>query len=188
MNSSLHSEKRVKLEILPKYLVPDTNCFIDFLHLIEKLAKCGKFQIATPLVVVNELEGLTTEKKEDTNHAEQVQQNAKKAVIFIKKCISENHPKFSVLTKKGTELKNLRFRIEESSGPGNNDDFILQSAHSLSKFHAAKQKDVVINGEKILRRNVVLMTDDRNLRLKSFLLQDVASTTVKNFCNWVKLK
>lgn len=185
MKTSLESEERVKMEICPKYLVPDTNCFIDYLDLIKQLIYCGKFKIATPLVVVSELEGLTTEKKDESSHAKQVQQNASKAVVFIKKCVSDNNQKFCILTKKGTELKNLRFRSEVTTRSGNNDDFILQSAHGYARLHSGNLEDTFMKGEKIIHRNVVLLTGDRNLRLKALLTGETPARSIKQFCMWM---
>merc|ERR1719232_1219934 len=39
----------VTLEVSPKYIVPDTNCFVDFLPEISRLASSSNFQIRVPL-------------------------------------------------------------------------------------------------------------------------------------------
>ena len=36
--------------ITPKYLVPDTNCFVDMLGSIKKLVSTTQFVVAVPLV------------------------------------------------------------------------------------------------------------------------------------------
>jgi len=48
----------VKLEICPKILVPDTNCFVDHLSDLGRLSSVGTYQLRVPLVVLNELDGL----------------------------------------------------------------------------------------------------------------------------------
>lgn len=42
--------------VCPRYLVPDTNCFVDELKSIQMLVECGHFIVAVPLV--GEWEGL----------------------------------------------------------------------------------------------------------------------------------
>merc|ERR1719464_1531567 len=48
----------VTLEVCPKYVVPDTNCFVDFLPEISRLANQSPFQLRVPVVVLKELDGL----------------------------------------------------------------------------------------------------------------------------------
>jgi len=48
---TLQQEVRsIHLEIRPQFLVPDTNCFIDYLHGIASLLAVKKFTIIVPLV------------------------------------------------------------------------------------------------------------------------------------------
>jgi len=48
----------VLIEIRPKSIVPDTNCFIDFLPEIIKISSSGVYNLRVPVVVLNELDGL----------------------------------------------------------------------------------------------------------------------------------
>ena len=43
------SRRATVVVVKPRYLVPDTNCFIDMLANLQKLVKCGSFVIAVPL-------------------------------------------------------------------------------------------------------------------------------------------
>ncbi|XP_039250034.2 telomerase-binding protein EST1A-like [Styela clava] len=188
IKSSLESDEKLTLQICPKYLVPDTNCFIDYLKLIEKLVSCGKYKVATPLVVISELEGLATERKGDNDHAEHVFQSAKMAVKFINTMFSDNNSKFCALTRRGTELKSSRFRSEESSNNhGNNDDFILESTQAYSQSIQEHDKSIKTLTDGIVHTSVVLLTNDRNLRLKCLLLRDVATKNIQDFCAWAKV-
>ncbi len=36
--------------IAPRYLVPDTNCFVDMLASIKSLVQRGEFTVAVPLI------------------------------------------------------------------------------------------------------------------------------------------
>lgn len=49
----------VVIEIRPKSVVPDTNCFVDFLPDIMKISSSGVYNLRVPLVVLNELDGLS---------------------------------------------------------------------------------------------------------------------------------
>ncbi len=57
-NEILSEHVSVLLEICPKILVPDTNCFVDHLSELGRLSSVGTFQLRVPLVVLNELDGL----------------------------------------------------------------------------------------------------------------------------------
>ncbi len=49
----------VVIEIRPKTIVPDTNCFVDFLPDIMKISSSGVYNLRIPVVVLNELDGLS---------------------------------------------------------------------------------------------------------------------------------
>ena len=57
-NQILSEHVSVLLEICPKILVPDTNCFVDHLTDLGRLSSVGTYQLRVPLVVLNELDGL----------------------------------------------------------------------------------------------------------------------------------
>lgn len=50
INALLDQNIRVEIRICPTQLVPDTNCFIDHLDLIEKLLACRALTIIVPLI------------------------------------------------------------------------------------------------------------------------------------------
>lgn len=52
INALLDQNVRLEMRICPTQLVPDTNCFIDHLPLIEKLLACRAFTIIVPLIGV----------------------------------------------------------------------------------------------------------------------------------------
>ena len=69
-NEILSEHVSVKLEICPKILVPDTNCFVDHLSDLGRLSSVGTYQLRVPLVVLNELDGLA----KGTTRSHQVKQ------------------------------------------------------------------------------------------------------------------
>ena len=50
MLSEVTSRVGQEMRITPKYLVPDTNCFVDMLTSIKTLVQRGEFIVAVPLV------------------------------------------------------------------------------------------------------------------------------------------
>ena len=78
----------VTLEVCPKYVVPDTNCFVDFLPEISRLVSQSPFQMRVPLVVLKELDGLAkgaarSAKYGNLEHAAMVAENARLALAFL---------------------------------------------------------------------------------------------------------
>uniref|UniRef100_A0A182K256 PINc domain-containing protein n=1 Tax=Anopheles christyi TaxID=43041 RepID=A0A182K256_9DIPT len=56
----LQSTIAVSIEVHPRFLVPDTNCFVDYLPAIDLIAKAYPlYQLMVPIIVINELEGLS---------------------------------------------------------------------------------------------------------------------------------
>jgi len=80
----------VTVEIRPRHVVPDTNCFISFLAELKSLASAAppRVQLRVPLVVVAELEGLAkggrTTEYPSREHAARVEENAKAALKFLR--------------------------------------------------------------------------------------------------------
>ena len=159
---------RTPSRIRPRYLVPDTNCFVEHFDLIRRVVDGKKFAVAIPLVVVNELSGLSKGAVNDDDDAaekekrkERTTKVATAASLYVETCFARKSTNVSVLTSNGNRLSTLAFRDQDSSQiSGNNDDIILESCHRLSDVvESTTENDVV--------REVVLVTDDRNLRVKA---------------------
>ncbi|XP_065055550.1 telomerase-binding protein EST1A-like isoform X1 [Rhopilema esculentum] len=165
------SQVHVIFENHPKHIVPDTNCFIDNLAGILKIVDSRDFDVVLPLVVVNELDGLkkgrdVPSKCPNEANAMLVKERARIAMEMLENRFSEDNARLKALTSAGTELDSIAFRNEEFlQDKGKNDDIILSSClhycdESMSRFSPG---DSPVR----LQRNVVLLTDDRNLRLKA---------------------
>jgi hypothetical protein len=50
--SEAASRERYEVHIAPKYLIPDTNCYVDLLPSIRRLVDSTHFTIAVPLIGV----------------------------------------------------------------------------------------------------------------------------------------
>ncbi|XP_034034093.1 telomerase-binding protein EST1A-like [Thalassophryne amazonica] len=197
----------LELEVQPLFLVPDTNGFIDHLEGLKKLLQCGTYIIVVPLVVITELDGLakgqdnfaggaglcgrSTGSRGNSNisvaHLRAVQEKARLAVAFLEKGFEAREQCLRALTSRGNQLESIAFRSEDTSGQqGNNDDVILSCCLHYCK---EKAKDFMPNqrgGIVRLRREVVLLTDDRNLRVKA-LTRNVPVRDIPAFLSWAKV-
>ncbi|XP_044015276.1 uncharacterized protein LOC122857262 isoform X2 [Aphidius gifuensis] len=190
----------VEIEIRPRQLVPDTNCFIDYLSQLQIITRAVSgtqplFTLMVPLVVLNELEGLArgADPKDGpisrsaltSDHIARVAKSAKLALEFAR----SKNPAIRCLTTRGTVLSSSTFTVEEDvtlDGLTSNDDRILATCLSLCKTN---NKDHIVNEEgqpRRLRRDVVLLTEDRNLRVKA-LSRDVPVREVPDFMQWASL-
>lgn len=202
------------IEVRPKFLIPDTNCFVDCLSSIETIAQAyPTYQLMVPLVVVNELEGLSrggrnvsktksfgqqsgqaidllshspTHKnaadESEIQHAIKVASISKEALIFLK----SKNTTIKCVTSRGSILSTATFTVEDdSTEPMSNDDKILATALNLCKTENDKLSDT---GEvRQVFRKVVLLTTDRNLRVKA-LSRDVPVREMSDFIKWAGLE
>uniref|UniRef100_A0A8C2FYD4 Telomerase-binding protein EST1A n=1 Tax=Cyprinus carpio TaxID=7962 RepID=A0A8C2FYD4_CYPCA len=185
----LQTGGQLEIQIRPFYLVPDTNGFIDHLEGLRKLLACGTYILVVPLIVITELDGLA--KGQDSRegisngaHARQVQERARAAVMFLEKAFEARDPCIRALTSRGNALESIAFRSEDTSGQkGNNDDVILSCC---LHYCQDKAKDFMSAERMRLRREVVLLTDDRNLRVKA-LTRNVPVRDIPAFLIWAKV-
>ncbi|KAM9320894.1 telomerase-binding protein EST1A [Gastrophryne carolinensis] len=180
----------LELEIHPLFLVPDTNGFINHLPGLKELLSSQVYILVIPLIVIHELDGLAKGQEVDQRGAGQarsLQEKAKKAIQFLEQRFESRDPYLRALTSRGNELESIAFRSEDTSGKkGNNDDLILSCCLHYCKDNAKEfmpsNKDDPIR----LRREVVLLTDDRNLRVKA-LTRHVPVRDIPAFLKWVKV-
>ncbi|XP_012273002.1 telomerase-binding protein EST1A isoform X2 [Orussus abietinus] len=195
------SSVSVEIEVRPRQLVPDTNCFIDYLQQLQTIAKATSgaqpiYTLMVPLVVLNELEGLTrgasprncppaSRASLDPEHVARVAENAKSALAFAR----SRNPAIKCLTTRGTVLTSSTFTVEEDvdqDGLTRNDDRILATCLSLCRASSKDQPSTEEGQPRRLRREVVLLTEDRNLRVKA-LARDVPVREVPDFMQWAGL-
>ncbi|KAG8450787.1 hypothetical protein GDO86_003161 [Hymenochirus boettgeri] len=180
----------LQLEICPLFLVPDTNGFINHLPGLKLLLSCQIYILVIPLIVIHELDGLAKGQEFDeqnVDHARTLQEKARKAIHFLEQGFEARDPFLRALTSRGNELDSIAFRSEDISGQkGNNDDLILSCCLHYCKDNAKEymhsRKDEPIR----LRREVVLLTDDRNLRVKA-LTRHVPVRDIPAFLKWAKV-
>ncbi|XP_054857760.1 telomerase-binding protein EST1A isoform X2 [Eublepharis macularius] len=181
--------RQMELEIRPVFLVPDTNGFIDHLDSLTKLLDCRQFIIVVPLIVINELDGLAKGPESENRaggYARLLQERARKAVDFLEARFEQRDSYMRALTSRGNELESISFRSEDiSRQQGNNDDLILSCClhycNDKAKDFMPASKDDPIR----LLREVVLLTDDRNLRVKA-LTRNVPVRDIPTFLRWAQ--
>ncbi|KAL1140647.1 hypothetical protein AAG570_000577, partial [Ranatra chinensis] len=179
----------LEMEVRPHYLVPDTNCFIDYLQQLQIITRATTphsqqpYIIMVPLVVVNELNGLSQGCKpsQSATHAALVRESARIAMTFIQ----TKHPALRCVTTKGTVLSSTTFIFEEDTDQEmKNDDKILTTCLNLGQLYG--KDDKCMSGTRRIVRNVVLLTEDRNLRVKA-LARDVPVRELPDFFRWAGL-
>uniref|UniRef100_A0A8C1JG96 Telomerase-binding protein EST1A n=1 Tax=Cyprinus carpio TaxID=7962 RepID=A0A8C1JG96_CYPCA len=190
----LQTGGQLEIEVRPFYLVPDTNGFIDHLDGLRKLLACGTYILVLPLIVITELDGLA--KGQDSRegvgngaHARQVQERARSAVMFLEKAFESRDPCIRALTSRGNTLESIAFRSEDTSGQKVCVATTMMSSCPAVHYCQDKAKDFMPaekNGPVRLRREVVLLTDDRNLRVKA-LTRNVPVRDIPAFLIWAKV-
>ncbi|XP_072557548.1 telomerase-binding protein EST1A isoform X2 [Paramormyrops kingsleyae] len=190
----LQTCRQLELEIRPLFLVPDTNGFIDHLAGLQSLLACGLYILVVPLIVITELDGLARGQEHrgggravPGEHARALQERAKAAVSFLERGFEAREPCLRAMTSRGNQLESIAFRSEDTSGQqGNNDDLILSCCLHYCKDKAKDfmptQRDEPVR----LHREVVLLTDDRNLRVKA-LTRNVPVRDIPAFLRWAKV-
>ena len=170
----------VTLEVTPKFIVPDTNCFVDFLPEISRLAaSSSNFQIRVPLVVLKELDGLAKgarpDKYSSPEYAAMVAENARQALTFLK----DRPANTRCVTSRGSVVSSLGVTTEDDyDAEKNNDDLILDAC-----IHLAMHKEEIRGNMRVVSRDLVLLTDDRNLKLKAHTT-DIPVNKLSDFIHW----
>jgi len=176
----------ISLHIRPRILVPDTNILVDSLESVKELALCSEWSIRIPTTVVIELEGLSKSgdgnrsETDSVEHLAHVRENSRAALAWLR----DKPVNTKCVTSKGTILANFGVISEEDGSDGQkNDDKILQCCLELN----SGPPPTVTQGIKTVYRDTVLITDDRNLKLKAHT-SDCAVNSIKEFMNWFNLK
>lgn len=116
-----NSQRQIELEIRPKFIVADTNCFIDHLQLIDRILSTNYYILIVPLLVINELEKLAKSisylNDDSLEHAEYLQRNAKKSIEFLNNKFEKRERNIKAMTSQGSVLETIQFRTEEVVKP-----------------------------------------------------------------------
>uniref|UniRef100_A0A1I8PRJ8 PIN domain-containing protein n=1 Tax=Stomoxys calcitrans TaxID=35570 RepID=A0A1I8PRJ8_STOCA len=181
-------DTKLYIEVRPKYLLPDTNCFIDCLEDFERIVnEFKRYTLIVPLTVVKELDGLSKGVKVESfqeivqkhriHHYDDVSTRAKKSLDFIK--TAKNHVKCA--TTKGSIINASLFALVKEEHVSN-DDKILATAVAMSKTMSCETSK---DGKCLIQTELVLITTDRNLRVKA-LSRNLTVSELPEFIQWAK--
>ena len=113
----MSTQRQLELEIRPKFIVPDTNCFIDHLNLIDRILSTSYYIVVVPLLVINELDKLSKSiancNDDSIEHAEYVKSNANQAISYLNVKFDKRERNLKALTSQGSVLETIQFRSEE---------------------------------------------------------------------------
>ncbi|CAH8493412.1 unnamed protein product [Heterobilharzia americana] len=212
-------QRAVEIEVRPIYLLPDTNCYIDWLEGIATLAqRSSNYTVLVPIVVVNELDTLSrygssssggggVDRPYDSvggevTRAGLIQERAKLAIAYLEHEFEHRNSRLRALTARGSLMETIAYRNEINGGraPGQiNDDVILTCCQHFCKEDSDRFQsrnlprgiDLSLQADQNnqpvrLVREVVLLTSDRNLRLKA-LNVNIPARPLRTFVNWSRL-
>ncbi|XP_045127559.1 telomerase-binding protein EST1A-like [Portunus trituberculatus] len=185
LHSLLEGSVTLEMEVRPRYLVPDTNCFIEHLDVVQDLAG-GPYTVMVPLVVLNELDGLSRDavvaKYRSVGHAVRVREGAATALHYLR---TSRPLSIKCVTSQGSVLSSTLFTSEMDLPDATNDDKILSCCvHFCSD---STQRRPIRAGVRRLYREVVLLTEDRNLRVKAHA-RDVPVRDLLDFARWAGVR
>jgi len=142
-------------------LVFDTNVLLSSLSLFSKLVESGIWSIVVPLPVVTELDGLSKEPAP-------LGPSAKQAVQYLESRIRTHSLCLKIQTTKGNYLSDLLIRTESHDHDERTmDDRILNIAAFQQDHFVDRSSILGGRGSRGDGAKVVLVTFDRNLRLKA---------------------
>jgi len=108
-------------------------------------------------------------------HAAMVAENARHALAFLK----DRPPNTRCVTSRGTVLQSLGVTTEDDYDQDkNNDDLILDACINL-----AMHKEEIRGNMRVVYRDLVLLTEDRNLKLKAHMT-DIPVNKLSDFIHW----
>ncbi|CAG8796276.1 28038_t:CDS:2 [Gigaspora margarita] len=148
-------------------IVIDTNCLVGDLNMVKKIIQSDNWVVVIPLVVITELDGLKL-------NPPPLGTAASEAIKFLEQALSPSNrmKKLKVQTSKGNYVSGISFSEEFDFGDGedkkkNLDDLILGICLWHAKNHAESSFNNHSEKESNNKEVVVLLTNDRNLRVKA---------------------
>ncbi|XP_052862977.1 telomerase-binding protein EST1A [Anopheles cruzii] len=164
------------MEVRPRYVVLDTNCFVDDLTAVEWIATFRAFRMLIPITVIKELRGLALG---DANRQKPlpagVADASQLALAFLETC---DPGVISYIDIDGEIVAKDSPFLRDKDTTKTNDDRILQAALSLCRDQYAAPPDA----DGYIVRNVALITNDRTLRVKAI----TTNMPTKALCEFIE--
>uniref|UniRef100_A0A914QE06 PIN domain-containing protein n=1 Tax=Panagrolaimus davidi TaxID=227884 RepID=A0A914QE06_9BILA len=174
--------------VYPEYIALDTNTIIDEYERLMAVTQYGmKFII--PTVVWSELQSISRDKRKD----ETIRLSAKNAAELISKTIENRSNDFQIynfygerkfdLEFSGRDLQGLNNKTGREKARDNNDDFIISICRKIEDILGSSSTKKGFYDSKIHVRNVVLLTEDRILRIKAHS-ETILTCGFSDFFTW----
>uniref|UniRef100_A0AC35FTP2 PIN domain-containing protein n=1 Tax=Panagrolaimus sp. PS1159 TaxID=55785 RepID=A0AC35FTP2_9BILA len=174
--------------VYPEYIALDTNTIIDEYERLMAVTQHGmKFII--PTVVWSELQSISRDKRKD----ETIRLSAKNAAELISKTIENRSNDFQIynfygerkfdLEFSGRDLQGLNNKTGREKARDNNDDFIISICRKIEDILGSSSTKKGFYDSKIHVRNVVLLTEDRILRIKAHS-ETILTCGFSDFFTW----
>ena len=158
----------------PRFLVVDTNCFIQHLEQLSQLVERQSYVVLVPLMVFHELWGLSKGHQGElgaSQSSRELQQRAQDSLVFLEQQFALSNSHLRALSPCGKELASIACQKKNVlSQQGNNDDHILscclkfQPVKTRNKGRSGKKKKIPV---RLRPGDLVLFTDDKTLRVKA---------------------
>ena len=159
---------KTALRAVPGYtmLVFDTNVLLSSLDLLRTVVESGQWSVIVPLPVVTELDGLS-------KNPPPLGLSATQAISYLESRIRTHSLCLKIQTSRGNYLSDLLIRTEHVDftdpliASRNMDDLILNIASFQNEHFTDRSKILGQGGAELGATKVVLVTFDRNLRLRA---------------------
>lgn len=203
----IESEERAKkqnwtIEVRPKYLVTDTNCFVEHLNLIKAIVDAQLFILLVPTTVAHELKQLSlgallkgfsvlsrNQLMPSGSKLANLMESAKISYEFLKDISESTKSSIRTVTTSGNVVSKLMLNTTDTGAFANktNDDKILESALEFCKKNNGNSSGLhhhETNDGVTIKRNVVLLTEDRGLAVKA-IADKIPIRTLPDFVDWI---
>ena len=189
----------IVIEVRPLILIFDTNSIIDYLPAVKGIIESCQFTVVLPLVVISELESLSSGPRtpsapfgvlqvEDRKHDEFVCNAARDALSFFELQFTRRNNRLKAMTSHGNFVDNIAFRDQTSVAMSNDDAILGCALHYCNEQLDRKAAMHATEGGSgtTIKREVVLITCDRNLRIKAHLRR-VPTCPMRPFLKWASV-
>ncbi|KAF8359005.1 smg-6, partial [Pristionchus pacificus] len=191
---------RRPIVVCPKFVVIDTNMYVDDLSDVKRILDSGRYQILVPTTVIDELLGLergrgSVEDQREAAHAVKTVEKAKEALSWLREQTAKKQPKMGTLTLRGQRMaiSLANEDADEETAKLVNDDRILEAAAKFTatlpttaSAAAAAAIPAAVAAARPLHRQLALITGDRGMNIKANA-RSIPVRTIKSFIKWANL-
>ncbi|GMT20048.1 hypothetical protein PFISCL1PPCAC_11345, partial [Pristionchus fissidentatus] len=190
---------RRPIVVCPKFVVIDTNMYVDDLSDVKRILDSGKYHILVPTTVIDELLGLSQGRNSVENHREEhaakITEAAKEALTWLREQAAKKQSRMGTLTLRGQRMgiSLANEDPDEEAAKLVNDDRILESCSrfaaglpAAAPAAAAAAIPAAVAATRPLHRQLALITNDRGMNIKANA-RSIPVRTIKSFTKWANL-